>query len=454
MATHSAETSEFTALSAVQAADLIRAGRLKSETLVQACADRILASDSELGAWAWFDAEAALLQAREMDRIRWFGRPVGALHGVPVGIKDIIDTKGIPTERGTPACAGRIPRRDAFVIDRLRDAGAVILGKTVTAELAFMCPGGTVNPHSRARTPGGSSSGAAASVAAFQAPLGIGSQTNGSVIRPASFCGTFGFKPSRGTISRAGVLRTSQSLDQLGVFARSLEDAAALADALAGRDSSDSGTYARPRPRMLDGCRSEPPVEPSLVWIDAPYLERLSEDSRQGLGDVMELLAPRVERIPAPGRFADLLRTHKTIQDYEIARNLKRLAYEHSGDLSAQILETIEKGLRIERGTYRRALQEMAGAEDYFAQFFRDFDAVIAPAALGEAPPIESGTGDPVCSTVWTLCGLPCVTMPVLNGAAGLPVGVQLIGGPEEDDRLMRTANWVLKSLAAEVGAD
>ncbi len=436
-------------MSAMQAAELIRAGSLKSETLVQACADRIQATDGDLGAWAWFDADAALRQAREMDRIRWFGRPVGALHGVPVGIKDIIDTKGVPTEWGTAACAGRVPRKDAFVIDRLRDAGAVILGKTVTTELAFMCPGGTVNPHDPGRTPGGSSSGSAASVAAFQAPLGIGSQTNGSVIRPASYCGVFGFKPSRGSISRAGVLRTSRSLDQIGVFARTLEDAAALADAVAARDSSDSGTYSRPRPRMFEGCRSEPPIEPSLAWIDAPYNERVADDVRQGLEDVTALLAPRVERLPAPGGFEGLLETHRTIQDYEIARSLKRLAADRGGHLSPQILDTIENGLRIDRGAYAVALREMAAAENYFAKFFRDFDAVITPASLGEAPPIDCGTGDPVCSTVWTLCGLPCITMPVLNSAAGLPAGVQLVGGPEEDDRLLRSANWILKTLAA-----
>ena len=294
--------SETAALSAVEAAGLIRSGSLKSETLVKDCVDRIQDTDDRLKAWVWFDPDDAIRQARELDRLRWHGRPVGALHGVPVGIKDIIDTKGIPTERGTAAYSGRIPRRDAFVIDRLRDAGAVILGKTVSTELAFMHPADTVNPFDGTRTPGGSSSGSAAGVAAAQMPLAIGSQTNGSVIRPASFCGVFGFKPSRGAVSRAGMLRTCQSLDQMGVFARTLEDAAALADAIAGRDSHDPGTHSRPRPRFLEGCRSEPPIEPSLAWIDAPYHSRLSDDARQGLDDVVALLGRHVERIPAPIR--------------------------------------------------------------------------------------------------------------------------------------------------------
>lgn len=448
MAIEPPPSEHLTRLSAVQSSEWIRSGQLKSEALVQACIERIQATEPDIGAWAWMEAEHALKQAREMDHRRWHGKPVGALHGVPVGIKDIIDTKGIPTEWGSPACANRIPRKDAFLIDRLRDAGAVIMGKTVTTELAFMHPSDTVNPHDLARSPGGSSSGAAASVAAFQVPLGIGSQTNGSVIRPASFCGIFGFKPSRGLISRTGVLRTSQSLDQLGVFARSLEDIAILADALTGRDSADSSTLSCPKPQMLDGVKSEPPIEPSLVWIDAPYHKELPDDVKQGLEDVRALLAPRVETIPAPSQFHQLLQTHKTIQDVEIGRNLKKLAETHAELLSETLLETINNGQKIDRKSYQNALQQKAAAETYFRRFFNDFDAIIAPASLGEAPPVDVGTGNPICSTVWTLCGLPCLTMPILNSERGLPIGVQLIGGPEEDDRLLRTANWILRVLA------
>ena len=446
----SGRLSETAALSAVDAAERIRSGSLKSESLVEDCIDRIRATDDRLKAWVWFDPDDAVRQAKALDRLRWHGRPTGALHGVPVGVKDIIDTKDIPTERGTPACAGRYPRRDAFVIDRLRDAGAVVLGKTATTELAFMHPADTVNPHNETRTPGGSSSGSAAGVAASQMPLAIGSQTNGSVVRPASFCGVFGFKPSRGAVSRTGMLRTCQSLDQLGVFARTLEDVAALSDAIAGRDSHDPGSYTRPRPRFLDGCRSVPPIEPSLAWIDAPYHSRLSDDARLGLDDVVALLGRHVDRIPAPLGFGDLLAVHQTVQDYELGRNLKRLAADRGEMLSQKILAVIEGGQQIAPKRYREALRAKAAAEDHFAKFFYDYDAIIAPSALGEAPPIESGTGDPVCCTVWTLLGLPALSMPVLTGETGLPVGVQLIGGPDEDDRLLRTANWVLRTLAAE----
>ncbi len=444
------DSSELTALSAVAAAERIRTGQLKSEILVRECLERIQETDSEIAAWEWFDPDLALKQARELDRIRWFGRPVGALHGVPVGIKDIVDTRGIPTERGTPACKGRIPRREAFLVDRLRDAGAVILGKTVTTELAFMQPSRTVNPHDTARSPGGSSSGSAAAVAGFQVPLTIGTQTNGSVIRPASFCGVFGFKPTRGLISRSGVLRTSQTLDQIGMFARDLEDVAALADAMAACDSSDPATLARPRPSMLAGCRSEPPVEPMLAWMGATYHQELQDDARQGLEDVVALLSPRVEKLPAPMDFDLLLDAHRTIQNYEIGRNLKRLKDAHGELMSRQILGAIDEGLGIGRKTYRNALRKMSAAQEYFAKFFMDFDAIIAPAALGDAPQLASGTGNPVCSTIWTLCGLPCLSLPLLISADGLPIGVQIIGAPERDDRLLRTARWILTSLAVE----
>ncbi len=440
-------TNDILQLSAVQAAALIRDGALKSETLVGACLQRIDATDDKLGAWEWLDADLAVRQAREMDRLRWHGRATGPLHGVPVGIKDIIDTRDFPTERGTAACRGRRPRRDAFVIDRLRDAGAVILGKTVTTELAFMHPGRTVNPHNSARTPGGSSSGSAAAVAAMQVPLAIGSQTNGSVVRPASFCGVFGLKPSFGTISRSGALRTCGSLDHLGVFSRHLEDSALLVDVIGGRDSGDAATFERPRPRLLEGCFADPPIEPSLVWIEAPYFDQLSDDVQQGFEDVLALLEPRVDRLPPPVGFDGLIAAHKTIQDYELARNLRRLVNERGEHLSEKILAAIGSGQRISAQSYRSAKRSMAAAKQYFEKFFHDYDAIVAPSALGEAPPIELGTGDPICCTIWTLCGLPALSMPVLTGAIGLPVGVQLIGGPEEDDRLMRTANWILRTL-------
>lgn len=450
MALDSESASAQREMSAVEAAGYIREGSLKSKDLVQHCLDRIAESDGEIGAWAWVDAEGALHQAEECDRIRWYGYPVGDLHGIPVGIKDIIDTEGMPTECGTPIYKGRIPERDAFIIDRLRDAGAIVLGKTVTTELAFMQPAGTRNPFNSAYSPGGSSSGSAAAVAAGHVPLAIGTQTNGSVVRPASYCNVFGFKPTRGTISRTGILRTSQSLDQVGVFARKLEDAAALVDAIAGCDSADTTTYKKPRPRMLEGCRSDPPIEPNIVWMDPSYHCDLPDEARRAYEDLISIPETRIEKMFVPEGLEKLIDTHKTIQDYEIGRNLQHLTAKNPNKLSRRIRAVIENGLKLEDSEHDFAQTALRGALDYFTKFFRDVDAIAAPASLGPAPLMGEGTGNPICNTIWTLCGLPCISIPVFKSESGLPFGLQLIGGLEEDDRLMRTARWLLGVLSSK----
>ncbi|MFQ5566416.1 MAG: amidase [Paracoccaceae bacterium] len=438
------------ALSAVEAARKIRAGTLSSVALVKACLARIDETDGQLKAWAHLDREHALDQAEEMDAIRRAGRPVGPLHGVPVGLKDIIDTADFPTERGTPVFSGRRPSSDAALVERLREAGAVILGKTVTTEFAFMHPAETRNPHNPEHSPGGSSSGSAAAVAAYQVPLAIGTQTNGSVIRPAAFCGTYGFKPTRGVVSRRGVLRTSRSLDQVGVFGRSLEDVALLADAIGGYDQSDELCYARPRPRMLEGSRAEPSMAPDLVWPDLPFNDRLSGDARAGLDEVLDALGARVERIAVSENLAELVDVHRVIQEYEICHHLEREFAEHWDMLSATLQATVERGRTIGEAQYEEALEIMASGSAFFAEFFKDYDAVIAPSAAGEAPEFGGGTGDPIFCTIWTLCGLPSLSLPLLVGERALPVGVQLIGAAEEDDRLLRTANWMLKELQSD----
>jgi Asp-tRNA(Asn)/Glu-tRNA(Gln) amidotransferase A subunit family amidase len=440
----------LTILSAVEAAGKIGAGALSSVDLVKACLARIDETEGQLKAWAHLDPAYALRQAEELDSIRRAGRPVGPLHGVPVGLKDIIDTRDFPTERGTPIFSGRKPETDAAVVERLREAGAVILGKTATTELAFMHAAETRNPHDPTRTPGGSSSGSAAAVAAFNVPLAIGTQTNGSVIRPAAFCGTYGFKPTRGVISRRGVLQTSKSLDQVGVFGRTLEDVALLTDVIGSYDPSDSMSYPRPRPKMLEGSRAEAPVEPEFVWFDLPFNDRLDADARAGLDEVIEALGARVERVPVSENMAGLVNVQRVIHEYEICHHLEETFAEHWGRISTSLQPVVERGRTISDDQYEEAIQVMASAAGYFDEFFKDFDAVIAPSATGEAPKFGNGTGDPVFSTIWTLCGLPCLTLPLLAGENGLPVGVQLIGAAEEDDRLLRTASWVLNQLQSD----
>ncbi|WP_346907559.1 amidase [uncultured Roseibium sp.] len=434
-------------LSASEAARKIRAGLLTSTDLVSACLERIDETDGQLKAWAHLDRDKALAEAGEMDAIRQSGRPLGALHGVPVGLKDIIDTKDYPTERGSPVFTGRKPDLDAAVVERLRDAGAVILGKTKTTELAFVHPADTTNPHNPGHIPGGSSSGSAAAVAAHQVPLALGTQTNGSVIRPASFCGTYGFKPTRGVISRRGVLATSGSLDQLGVFARTLEDSALLADAIKGYDQTDDKCYPHPRPAMLEGFQAEPPVAPSLAFIDLPFADRLSADSRAGFEEIISALGGRVERIPAPPAFAGLVEVQRVIHEYEISQLLKDTFDTHWDKISATLKPVIERGRSIPAAVYEDALSVAEAADGFFAAFFKDYDAILSPSAAGEAPKMGPSTGDPIFCTIWTLGGLPAVSMPLLVGENGLPIGVQLIGAVEQDDRLMRTASWLLKTL-------
>lgn len=436
-------------LSASEAVRKIRAGLLTSTDLVSACLQRIEETDGQLKAWAHVDRDKALAEAAEMDAIRTSGRPLGALHGVPVGLKDIIDTKDYPTERGSPVFTGRRPDLDAAVVERLRDAGAVILGKTKTTELAFVHPTDTTNPHDPGHIPGGSSSGSAAAVAAYQVPLALGTQTNGSVIRPASFCGTYGFKPTRGVISRRGVLATSDTLDQIGVFARTLEDSALLADVLKGYDQTDDKCYPRPRPAMLEGFQAEPPVEPSLAFIDLPFADRLSADSRAGFKELVTALGARVERIPAPPAFAGLVEVQRIIHEYEICQLLKDTFDNHWDRISATLKPVIERGRAITTAAYEDALSVAEAADGFFTAFFKDYDAILSPSAAGEAPKMGPSTGDPIFCTLWTLGGLPAVSMPLLVGENGLPIGVQLIGAVEQDDRLMRTANWLLTTLNA-----
>ena len=437
-------------LSAVEAAGAIRAGQISSEALVSACLEQIAATDSTIKAWAHLDPQIALAQAAEMDRIRKSGHATGPLHGVPVGLKDIIDTRFLPTERGSPIFAGRRPSEDAELVNRLREAGAVIMGKTKTTEMAFVHPTDTTNPHDAARTPGGSSSGSAAAVAAHHVPLAIGTQTNGSVIRPASFCGIYGFKPTRGTISRSGVLQTSVSLDQIGTFGRSLQDVALLSDAIGSFDPRDPGSFARPRGATLAGARAEAPVLPDLAWFDMPYHDRLDGDAREGLDAVIEALDARITRVPVSDKLSDLVAVQLTIHEYEFCQHLRETLDAHHDQLSETLKPVVSRGRKISQAQYEDAIAVKNSADEFFQKNSEDFDAVIAPSATGEAPPIGPTTGDPVFCTIWTLAGLPAVTLPLLVGENDLPIGVQLIGSIEKDDRLLRTAAWVQTTLAEQ----
>ena len=436
--------------SALQMVQMIQDGETTSVALVTAALERIAETDDALKAWVWLDRDRALEQARAMDQLRQSGRALGALHGVPIGLKDIIDTADMPTECGSVALASRQPEFDAVLVSRLKAAGAVILGKTATTPFAFMDPAATRNPHNLEYSPGGSSSGSAAAVAAGHIPVAIGTQTNGSVIRPASFCGVYGFKPSAGMIPRTGVLRTSETLDQVGVFARYYEDVALVGDVISEFDPVDPSSFCRPRPRLLNGVCSELPVAPNFVWFEMPYFDKLSDDSREGMMDVLDALGGQVERLDAGEPFTGLVDSHNTIHYYEIARNLVKIRENHNDTLSPQVSKLLAHGATISDQAYQEAIELRNEAISYFGSFFNDFDAIITPSAPGEAPLFSAGnTGNPIFSTVWTLCGLPCLNMPVLMSENDMPIGVQLVGGREEDDKLLRMGSWMLATLNA-----
>ncbi len=436
------------ALNATDAAAQIREGRLSSVNLTKACLARIEETDGQIGAWAFLDADNALKQAEAMDDLRKQGRPLGSLHGIPVGVKDIFDTGDMPTGLGSPAHTNRQPDADCAAVEKLREAGAVILGKTVTTALAFVSPSTTRNPHNPEYSPGGSSSGSAAGVAAGHMPLAIGSQTGGSVNRPASYCGVYGFKPTRGSISRRGALQTSETLDCVGGFARTLEDVALLTDALTGYDAADSASHLRPKPVTLGGYHSEPPVEPAFIYLDIPSFA-LTDSMRAAMEEVCEALGDHVERFPAPESFAQFLADQLTIHTYEFARNLDgnpAIAPKNTDDILKKMLV---HGRAVTSDAYTEAIARVSSAEAYFKGFFNDYDAILCPASLGIAPLLsENTTGDAVCQKIWTLSGLPTLSLPLFEGENGLPMGLQLVGAQEEDDRLFRTAHWLEKTLS------
>ncbi|MDQ3559565.1 MAG: amidase [Pseudomonadota bacterium] len=438
---------QLAAMSALEARDEIARGSITAAELTAACLEQIAAREPEVQAWAYIDPDHAMRQAAELDRKRSTGRPIGPLHGVPVGVKDIIDTRDMPTENGTTLDAGRRPAADATAVSKLREAGAVILGKTVTTELAVYTPGKTRNPHDAKRTPGGSSSGSAAAVAAGMIPLALGSQTNGSVIRPASFCGVVGCKPSRGLVSRHGALAQSPALDTIGAFARTIEDAALLTDVIAGYDDRDPGSLIAGRPDLLALTRSAPPLKPVLAFVRSSVWDRAGEDVRAGFEEIWQALGNAVQEIELPDIFARVHDWHRTVNMAELARNYARYFDKDSSALSDRLRGLYEEGLTVRAVDYIGALDAMAMLNGGLERIFVRFDAILTPAAPGEAPLGLESTGDPVFNSIWTFCGVPALSLPLLAGSNGMPIGIQLVGRHLYDGRLLRTARWLQDTI-------
>lgn len=444
------EAAEPTTLTVREAIWRIGEGALRPTELATACLERIAADEDRVMAWEFLERDKAMAEAEQRDRRRRHGLPLGPLYGVPVGLQDIIDVKGMPTANGTPLDEGKHPFEDATVTRRLRSAGAVILGKTVTSELAHEHPGRTRNPHDPERTPGGPCGGSAAAVAAGMVPFALGNQTLGSVILSASFCGVVGFKPSFGSVPRTGILRLAPSLDQAGVFARTIEDAA-LAEVLLGPDGRDPDAQETPGP-LSATAMAEPPVAPALALVRTPFWERADAATQTGFGELGEALGEQADEVDLPEAFGRGAGWLSTVMAAEMARSLGHYVDRAPEQTSAQLHELITDGRAMKAPDYLAARDMRRVLRDTLGPIFERFDAIVTPAAPGEAPEGLENTGDAIFCSAWTFCGLPAISLPLLTGPNGLPVGVQLVGEHGQDARLLRTARWLVRTLSGNEG--
>ncbi len=438
-------------LDAVTLRDRMATGALRTEEVARAFLAQIAAREGEVQAWAWLDEDDVIAQAQRLDALRRTGRPIGPLHGLPVGVKDVIDTARIPTENGTAADRGRVPTRDAAVVARLRAAGAVVMGKTVTTELAFLHPSRTRNPANPAHTPGGSSAGSAAAVAAYMVPLAIGTQTGGSVIRPASYCGCVGFKPSFGAIPRNGILSQSPRLDTVGVFARTVADAALLAEVLYDHDPADPATAPAPPPRLSAVAAEAPPSPPVLALVMQPGADAPEPDMADAMAELAETLGTRCFAVTLPPLFAEAATIRARINMAEMSKTYSAYLRRAPDLLSDELRRAMTTGQGVSAHDYIAALDWPDVLNAGLDEIFTRCDAILTPAAPGPAPGLAT-TGNPAFNGLWTLCGTPAVTIPAFQTADGLPMGLQLVGRRGDDARLLRTAQALSVEIAGGSG--
>jgi Asp-tRNA(Asn)/Glu-tRNA(Gln) amidotransferase A subunit family amidase len=415
-------------LPAWQAAALLARRELTAVDLVRACLDRIAEREPQVQAFVHLNADAALAHARQLDA----GPVRGLLHGLPFGVKDLLDTHDMPTAYGSPIYAQHQPVADAAAVALCREAGAVLLGKTVTTELANMFPGITRNPHNLAHTPGGSSSGSAAAVADCMLPLALGTQTAGSLIRPAAFCGIVGFKPSHNRVPKAGVKSLSETLDTIGGFGRSVRDVGLLGAVLTGdARMADPATYAQTGAPRIGLCQT-------------PEWDQADADTQQAWGQAETALHGFATAWAVPAGLNNLVKVQKDIQAYETARSLSHERMHQLSQLSSPLQALLAHGMTISGQAHAQNLQTTAKARNQAAMLFDNFDVLLAPSSIGEALPMELGnTGDPLFCRTWTLLGLPCIHLPFARGKNGLPIGLQLVGAYGDDHRLLAAAHWV-----------
>ena len=437
---------ELSGHSATGAARKIRSGEISSEELVRACLDRIEQREPTVHAWAFLDPELALVQARRCDA----SETRSPLHGVPVGIKDQFDTADMPTGYGSPIYEGHRPVADAGSVARLREAGAVILGKTKLTEFALYHPTSTTNPLDPARTPGGSSSGSAAAVADYMVPVATGTQTVGSIIRPASYCGIFGYKPTFGSISRSGVLPLCASLDHVGFFARTVEDLELFTKVVTGtHPHHPSIRTAQPTDF---GLRHPDEFErPRIAFVRTPQWPELDVSIRTRLEKAAAQLGEDgavVDEISLPGKFGGLVEAQNTILEVELSCALSYEFENYPDRISDLLRGVIEQGNSVETDEYLEAQKLAAECRwESSVALFRNHDVLLAPSVRGEAPVGLESTGDPLFCRMWTLLGLPCVSLPGIQGPDGLPLGAQIIGPMYRDGLALSVAGWASQQL-------
>ena len=422
----------------------IKNSELTSVELCEKYIERIDQFEKEVKAWAFFDKKILLEKAKEADDYRRSGKPTGFLHGIPVAVKDIIGTVEMPTECGTSIRKGKSYSQNAEIIDLLISEGAIVMGKTATSELAFLGPSKTTNPHDYSRTPGGSSSGSAASVASYMAPLSIGSQTGGSVIRPASYCGVVGYKPTYGLISRNGVLRTSQTLDHIGMFGRNVEDVALLAKALIKKDNQDLASIHYSSENILAETKKGPLFEPKFIFYKTNHWKMIEKKSRDAFEYFIKSFK-NIEVFDTPSYFKDIHKYHQVIHETDLANNFSIYYKKFKSKLSKYMQDAISRGNKYSAKEYAEAIDFRKQSYESYKEVFEDYHGVLMPSSPGVAPKGLKSTGTAEFNKVWSYLGTPCISLPLLEGENKLPLGVQLIGDKYDDHRFLGVARWLEK---------
>ena len=432
-------------LSLEELSEKIRSGQLTSVDVCKTYIERIKKFDKDIKAWAHFDRKVLLEKAAESDEHRKAGKPTGLLHGVPIAVKDIIGTVDMPTECGTVIRKGKSYSQNAEIIDLLHSSGAIVMGKTATSELAYLSPPSTTNPHDKNRTPGGSSSGSAASVASFMAPASIGSQTGGSIIRPASYCGVVGYKPTYGLISRNGVLRTSYNLDQVGMFGRKVEDVAMLAKVLIKKDKYDPATIHYSTENILAETKKGPIFEPKFIFYKTDYWKIIDKKSREAFEYFIKSFKENIEIFDTPSYFKDIHKYHQIIHETDLANNFSVYYQKFKKKLSKYMQDAISNGNKYSAKEYAEAIDFMKRSYESYEEVFEDYHGVLSPSSPGVAPKGLKSTGTAEFNKVWSYLGTPCISLPLLEGENNLPLGVQLIGNKYDDHRFLGVAKWLEK---------